>query len=151
MTAAQFFVPGVFESDESALRRARAVPSFCFRVISEQLQGAPVQPAWDIWALSIIAYELLTGVHPIKEKKFSTFLSAILAGDFAPVTAHVAGAPQAWQAFFDVALSGDPTCRPHPRLSGSLNCSTSARLLYSNSTRRADDFIQEFYCSFSKT
>ena len=33
VTATQFFVPGVFESDESALRRARAVPSFCFRVI----------------------------------------------------------------------------------------------------------------------
>jgi hypothetical protein len=33
VTATQFFVPAVFDSDESALRRARAVPSFFFSVM----------------------------------------------------------------------------------------------------------------------
>ena len=32
----------------------------------EQVAGDEVDPAWDIWALAVIAYEMLTGGHPFR-------------------------------------------------------------------------------------
>ncbi len=31
----------------------------------EQLAGGKPQPAWDVWSLAVIVYEMLSGVHPI--------------------------------------------------------------------------------------
>ena len=31
----------------------------------EQLQGGAPEPAWDVWALTVIAYEMLTGAAPL--------------------------------------------------------------------------------------
>jgi hypothetical protein len=33
----------------------------------EQVAGDEVSPAWDLWAVSIIAYEMLTGRHPFRQ------------------------------------------------------------------------------------
>ena len=30
----------------------------------EQLRGHEVDPGWDLWALTVIAYEMLTGTNP---------------------------------------------------------------------------------------
>ena len=32
----------------------------------EQVAGDEVNPAWDVWAVSVIAYEMLTGRHPFR-------------------------------------------------------------------------------------
>ncbi|MGI8619779.1 MAG: protein kinase domain-containing protein [Gemmatimonadaceae bacterium] len=32
----------------------------------EQLAGGDVSPGWDMWAVAIIAHEMLTGVHPFR-------------------------------------------------------------------------------------
>jgi serine/threonine-protein kinase len=32
----------------------------------EQVAGDDVSPSWDVWALSVVAYEMLTGRHPFR-------------------------------------------------------------------------------------
>jgi serine/threonine-protein kinase len=71
----------------------------------EQVRGEAVKQAWDVWALAIIAYEMLTGGWPFSG-------AAMLSGQATPVSAHVPEAPASWQDFFARALAFDPSDRP---------------------------------------
>jgi tRNA A-37 threonylcarbamoyl transferase component Bud32 len=71
----------------------------------EQVRDEPVQPAWDIWALAVIAYEMLTGGRPFSG-------GAMLSGRLTPVLTYLPNAPASWQTFFDLALALDPSSRP---------------------------------------
>ena len=71
----------------------------------EQVRGEAVKPAWDVWALTVIAYEMLTGGWPFSG-------AAMLSGQATPVSAHVPEAPASWQDFFARALAFDPSDRP---------------------------------------
>jgi anti-anti-sigma factor len=69
----------------------------------EQSHGGEAQPAWDLWGLAVVAYELLTGEYPFD------------AGDvtrFTPVTQHLHEAPRRLQQFFEHAFILDPARRP---------------------------------------
>lgn len=83
-----------------------------FYMSPEQLRGGAVQASWDIWALSIIAYEMLTGAYPFNEKSVHECHRSILAGEVMPVSRKVAGAPAEWQSFFETAFHADCTRRP---------------------------------------
>ena len=78
----------------------------------EQLRGELVSPSWDVWALAVIAYECLTGVHPFAAANPAEFTLALLAGRFKPVAEHLPDAPPSWQDFFARALAPDPNRRP---------------------------------------
>jgi serine/threonine-protein kinase len=67
----------------------------------EQLRGEAVSATWDLWAIAVIAHELIAGKHP--------FAGTAVARR-AP---HTAGeCPQLIGEFFDKALSADPENRP---------------------------------------
>jgi serine/threonine-protein kinase len=76
----------------------------------EQLAGAPPQPAWDLWALAVLAYEMLTGTHPFASDRPDCHRT-LLAGSFTPITAHLTEPPR-WNEFFARALALDPKHRP---------------------------------------
>ncbi len=78
----------------------------------EQLRGSKVGVGWDLWALGVVAYEMLTGAHPFQATTAAEFHSAILSGRVTPVLTHVSDAPQSWQEFFARALSLDSAQRP---------------------------------------
>ncbi len=79
----------------------------------EQLQGKPVSPQWDLWALAVMVYEMLGGAHPFGDRRSVAALqAAILAGDATPLDVHVPQAPAAWQAFFAETLNADASQRP---------------------------------------
>lgn len=121
------FLPQLASSDQETLDYVAPVPAgraamrlttpgFLVGTFSymspEQLRGDSAQPGWDLWALSIIAYEMLMGAYPFGESDISERRRLILGGSFTPVSARLADAPQSWQLFFDSALNIDPVRRP---------------------------------------
>jgi eukaryotic-like serine/threonine-protein kinase len=65
----------------------------------EQLRGEVAGPSWDLWALAVIAHELLVGTHP--------FAGPVSGG--LPASPSV---PDPWREFFGRALALDPAARP---------------------------------------
>jgi serine/threonine-protein kinase len=79
----------------------------------DQFRGEAPAPAWDLWALGVVAYELLTGQHPFGTGSGPELHAAVLGGRFTPVAVACPDAPSAWQEFFLRALAQRPEDRPH--------------------------------------
>jgi tRNA A-37 threonylcarbamoyl transferase component Bud32 len=78
----------------------------------EQLNGLAVSAAWDLWALTVIAYEMLIGNHPFgNPTSVGALHNAILASRFTPVPADLPHAIE-WQEFFVRSFHPDPARRP---------------------------------------
>jgi serine/threonine protein kinase len=80
----------------------------------EQLCGQQVHPAWDLWALSVMAYEMLTGAQPFIGSTTVECCSSISAGNFTPVNRYLPDSPSRWQEFFVHAFALDANRRPTP-------------------------------------
>jgi tRNA A-37 threonylcarbamoyl transferase component Bud32 len=78
----------------------------------EQLQGEAAGPAFDLWALSVVAYECLTGALPFSAKTPAEWTRAVTQGRLTPIGEHLPEAPDAWHQFFAAALSLDQQSRP---------------------------------------
>jgi eukaryotic-like serine/threonine-protein kinase len=77
-----------------------------------QLSGEVASPAWDIWALAVITYEMLAGVHPFPANSIAQMQLAIIHGRFTPLSTSLPDAPAEWQRFFERALSPETAVRP---------------------------------------
>jgi tRNA A-37 threonylcarbamoyl transferase component Bud32 len=78
----------------------------------EQLLGERPDAASDIWALSVVAYECLTGALPFAAASRDHWRRAVLTGRCTPLCEHLADPPTALQAFFDSCLAIDRGRRP---------------------------------------
>jgi hypothetical protein len=78
----------------------------------EQLRGAEAAPGWDLWALAVMAYEMLAGALPFDCTSAADYQSSVLAGRPTPIRVHVTGAPEALEAFFARSLGADAEQRP---------------------------------------
>jgi tRNA A-37 threonylcarbamoyl transferase component Bud32 len=79
----------------------------------EQLKGEAVSPGWDLWALAIMTYEMITGAYPFAgANSVAALHNAVLSGQFTEVRSHVPHAPPSWQEFFARSLSPDSSRRP---------------------------------------
>jgi hypothetical protein len=75
----------------------------------EQLRGEPPAESWDVWALAVVAFEMLTGAHPFAlDGDPRGPIAAARAGTLAPTPAL---AP-ALRGFFERALAADRALRP---------------------------------------
>jgi serine/threonine-protein kinase len=78
----------------------------------EQLKSEAVSPGWDLWALAVMTYEMLTGVHPFAASSVDQMHYAVVHGRFAPLSDRLPDAPAEWQHFFEAALSPSSAERP---------------------------------------
>jgi hypothetical protein len=78
----------------------------------EQLSGAMPTPSWDIWALGVIAYEMVTGMHPFAATNLLQWHSALKAGRWTPIAERAQQASERWQQFFERALAPSVEQRP---------------------------------------
>jgi tRNA A-37 threonylcarbamoyl transferase component Bud32 len=78
----------------------------------EQMRGSGVGVTVDLWAIAVMAYEMLSGALPFAASTAADYQSAVLSGRFSPIRSHLPDAPERLQAFFAGALALDPSRRP---------------------------------------
>jgi serine/threonine-protein kinase len=76
----------------------------------EQIRGEPPAESWDLWAVAVVAFEMLTGVHPFSAS--ADWRNVLVAGAFPPLDAHASTMTPQLRAFFERALSADRSRRP---------------------------------------
>jgi serine/threonine-protein kinase len=77
----------------------------------EQRRAGEAHASWDLWALSIASYEMLTGAYPF-ESDLVDSNSSPLATAFVPVNTYVPEAPDSWQHFFESCFARNRDRRP---------------------------------------
>jgi serine/threonine-protein kinase len=78
----------------------------------EQLRGENVQPAWDLWALGVLAFEMLTDSLPFSVPIGLTVSYETQWTVDVSRRATLRGVSGDWQEFFAHALALDPARRP---------------------------------------
>ena len=78
----------------------------------EQLLGDSPDVSWDVWALTVVAYESLTAALPFPIESRAAWRQLVLSGRFRPLSEHLADPPAPWQDFFTRALAADRMARP---------------------------------------
>jgi serine/threonine protein kinase len=78
----------------------------------EQLDGAVPSISWDIWALGVISYEMLTGTRPFAATDVIAMRTAIRNGNFVPVSASMPDPPARLSRLYERVFSLHPQRRP---------------------------------------
>src|SRR5207302_3083635 len=76
----------------------------------EQFEGKPSSPATDIYALGVIVYELLTGIHPYAASN-PMAVAVRRASHPDPVTCIAAKTPRRWDRIISKCLVYEPKLR----------------------------------------
>ena len=97
--------------DQSALSdltlAGTTVGTPCF-LAPELIQGEPASPSTDLYALGVLAYQMLSGTTPFRGATPVAVLEAHLKGQVPPISRRVAGLPATADGFFARALAKTP-------------------------------------------
>jgi serine/threonine protein kinase len=66
--------------------------------------------SWDIWALAVMAFEMLTGIHPFSA--LTTWGSMVSEDRFPPIEENAPVLTAPLKQFFKRSLNVDPSKRP---------------------------------------
>jgi serine/threonine-protein kinase len=70
----------------------------------EQRAGQAAHQAWDLWALAVMTYEMLTGSYPFEDGAHD-WLAAGVVVPFTPVAKHLPAVGMKWQALFECSFA----------------------------------------------
>ena len=76
----------------------------------EQRRGETPDETWDLWALAVVAFEMLTGSHPFASSVGSRSEAAF--GSSADPSVEAPALSPSARAFFERAFALDSSCRP---------------------------------------
>ena len=96
------------DSDISKIEGIAGSPSY---MSPEQVQGADLTPASDLYSLGAVMYELLTGFRPFRASSLSKLLNQIVYATPPPIHTLRLGVPEELEEIVAVALQKDPANR----------------------------------------
>jgi tRNA A-37 threonylcarbamoyl transferase component Bud32 len=77
----------------------------------EQRRGEAAHHAWDLWALAVVTYEMLTGAYPFEDNSLGDWSAGGGTARFTPVTKYLPGAGRGWQQLFEHSFAHEPSDR----------------------------------------
>ena len=104
------FVRPVFDS--TALTDTGAVVGTLGYMSPEQVRGGAPHPSWDLWALAVVAYEMLAGERPFEETNWRDWFAAVETGTWIRLTSRQLELPPSVDSVFARAFSLDLAERP---------------------------------------
>ena len=78
----------------------------------EQWRSEDPAAAWDLWALAVVTYEMLTGTYPFEGRSPAEWFGAGAAAKFIPLATTLPMGPHAVQEFFERAFAFELARRP---------------------------------------
>jgi tRNA A-37 threonylcarbamoyl transferase component Bud32 len=106
-----FGVARVMDETTGQLTAAGTVLGTAGYISPEQASGEPASAASDLYALGIVAYELLTGGRPFERGSATAEAFAHLHEPVPPASERGVGLPRSIDAVFAIALAKDPAHR----------------------------------------
>jgi hypothetical protein len=106
---ARFISPAL---ESTALTVTGAVVGTVGYMAPEQLRGGAPHSSWDLWAIAVVAYEILAGGRPFAEASALDWLGAVAAGKWIRITGRQPDLPSSLDTVFARAFSPDPAERP---------------------------------------
>jgi tRNA A-37 threonylcarbamoyl transferase component Bud32 len=107
------FLPGHYDNASTVTAQTR--PGFVVGTLAymspEQLLEENADVSWDLWALSVVTYEALTGVLPFPNVSTAEWRQAIFNGSFIPLDRRMPESLERQNAFFVQSFSPDRTLR----------------------------------------
>jgi serine/threonine protein kinase len=107
-----FGIARLSDQGNAALTRTGAVVGTPGYVAPEFFDGAPASPMSDLYAVGVVAYELLAGVTPFPLGSPREILKAVLFGEPQPLRVVAPHVPAPLEQFVTGLMSKDPTKRP---------------------------------------
>src|SRR5712692_7647551 len=89
-----------------------AVPGTPRYMSPEQWRGGEAHPAWDLWALAVVTYEMLTGAYPFDDISPGDRFGGRPTAKFTPIAVHLSEVSPSCQEFFDRTFAHEPARRP---------------------------------------
>ena len=98
--------------DQSGLTQEGFMVGTPAYIAPEQLEGRPIDPRSDLYALGIVMYRMIAGVPPFEAPSIPKLMAAILEANPAPVSSIRLRVPRPVEELLGDLMAKDPSRRP---------------------------------------
>jgi serine/threonine-protein kinase len=98
--------------DSTPLTATGAIVGTLGYMSPEQVRAGAPHPSWDLWALAVVAYEMLAGERPFAETNSLDWFASVAAGTWIRLNVRQPELPSSLDSVFARTFSLDPAERP---------------------------------------